>query len=240
MRAISLGDTLYVERADRDSMSCTDPDLPSDSTNLVLKAARLFREKSKIDLHCRFRLIKRVPTQAGLGGGSSNAATALWALSQIAGQKIDLQELMEWSAELGSDVPFFFSLGSAYCTGRGELVKEKEGMAPLSFWIAKPASQLSTPKVYKNLNLKLLPERASLKAGDCSHYYNDLEQAAFLLEPSLITLKERLLQLGFQTVVMTGSGTAFFCLGPIQNPKIEGVQFYPATTIQRETGRWYL
>jgi 4-diphosphocytidyl-2-C-methyl-D-erythritol kinase len=66
-------------------------------------------------------LDKRVPTGAGLGGGSSNAATALWAANQFNGCPATEKELQEWSSEIGSDVPFFFSQGAAYCTGRGEV-----------------------------------------------------------------------------------------------------------------------
>lgn len=73
-------------------------------------------------LRCyQIHLDKRVPTGAGLGGGSSNAATALWAANQFSGCPATEKELQEWSSEIGSDVPFFFSQGAAYCTGRGEV-----------------------------------------------------------------------------------------------------------------------
>jgi 4-diphosphocytidyl-2-C-methyl-D-erythritol kinase len=69
----------------------------------------------------QIHLDKKVPTGAGLGGGSSNAATALWAANQFSGGIATEQDLQEWSAEIGSDIPFFFSRGAAYCTGRGEV-----------------------------------------------------------------------------------------------------------------------
>lgn len=71
----------------------------------------------------QIHLDKRVPTGAGLGGGSGNAATALWAANQLSGQLATEQELQEWSGEIGSDIPVFFSKGAAYCTGKGEVVK---------------------------------------------------------------------------------------------------------------------
>lgn len=239
MQAISLGDSLFLEPAPHDSLTCTDSSLSCDHSNLVLKAARLFREKSKIPIHCKFHLIKRIPIEAGLGGGSSNAATVLWALSHLTGEKIDIELLKKWSAELGSDVPFFFSKGSAYCTGRGEIIQDTEGNPSLSFWIAKPKDRLSTPEVYGKLKLDQLPDRDPLKALEGGHLFNDLEYPAFALNPALTILKEKLLHLGFQTVVMTGSGTAFYCLGAIQEPVLEGVQFYPVDSVQRKEGAWY-
>lgn len=75
-----------------------------------------------LHLKCgQIHLDKKVPTGAGLGGGSSNAATALWAANQFNGCAVSEKELQEWSSEIGSDIPFFFSQGAAYCTGRGEV-----------------------------------------------------------------------------------------------------------------------
>lgn len=71
--------------------------------------------------HGQIHLDKKVPTGAGLGGGSSNAATALWAANHFNGGLATEKELQEWSGEIGSDIPFFFSHGAAYCTGRGEV-----------------------------------------------------------------------------------------------------------------------
>lgn len=233
MQTINLGDTLFIEPALQDSLTCTDPTLPCDHSNLILKAAQLFREKSKIRRACKFHLAKHIPVEAGLGGGSSNAATVLWALNQMTGEKIELKLLKKWAAALGSDVPFFLSCGTAHCTGRGELVHEKPPLKNQSFWIAKPKEKLSTPEVYKNVDLA---QCTSVKQGD---YFNDLESSAFKLVPTLPALKQQLLSLGFHTVVMTGSGTAFFCLGQVQNPMIDGVQFFNVEFIQRKEGAWY-
>ena len=74
----------------------------------------------------QIHLDKKVPTGAGLGGGSSNAATALWAANQFSGGIATEKELQEWSGEIGSDIPFFFSRGAAFCTGRGEVCKDMD------------------------------------------------------------------------------------------------------------------
>jgi 4-diphosphocytidyl-2-C-methyl-D-erythritol kinase len=76
-------------------------------------------------------LVKRVPAGAGLGGGSGNAATALWAANELAGRPASEADLLEWSGEIGSDISVFFSTGAAYCTGRGEIVRNEAPPLPL-------------------------------------------------------------------------------------------------------------
>ncbi len=239
MQTVSLGDTLFVHPGTQENLTCTERALPCGPSNLVLKAARLFREKSGLNIKCDFHLVKRIPMQAGLGGGSSNAATVLWALNQLTGKTVPLETLKEWAAVLGADVAFFLSKGTAYCTGKGELVQEKPASKTASFWIAKPKEQLSTPDVYRALSLKDLPRRNLLKALDAGERFNDLEAAAFRLCPRLPLLREQLYNLGFKTVVMTGSGTAFFCLGEVTHPYLREVDFYPVDSVQREEEKWY-
>lgn len=225
-QAIDLFDTLSLEKASQDRLTCTDPELPTDERNLVWRALQLFRTKASfapVHLH----LEKRIPMQAGLGGGSSNAATTLWALNRFAGEPCSLLQLQELGAQLGSDVPFFFSRGTALCTGRGEKLEEQEPLE-LRGVLVKPPYGLSTPTVYRETRVGELQE---IKAP----YFNDLEGAALRLEPRLKALKEQLLGCGFQTVCMTGSGSAFFCLGDGLIPK--GALAFRA--IQREKTHWF-
>lgn len=243
-QAISLGDHLQVTLAKEDHLSCTDSHLACDHSNLVLKAAALFRREMRSDVFAHFFLTKKIPIQAGLGGGSSDAATALWALNELCMRPLSLEQLISLAKEIGSDVPFFFSKGTAYCTGRGEILKEVGCITNISLWIAKPMGGLSTPLVYKHMDPATLLPRDPLEIlEEClrgtPNYFNDLEQAAFRLMPSLVFLKEQLLALGFNTVVMSGSGTSFFCLGEVSAPVLEGIQFYPAHFLFREDGSWY-
>ena len=92
--------------------------LASDALCALLQALNLFRSKTGTSQRFRVHLRKRVPHGAGLGGGSGNAATALWAANEAAGCPASAEELLTWSADIGSDIPVFFSLGAAYCTGR--------------------------------------------------------------------------------------------------------------------------
>jgi 4-diphosphocytidyl-2-C-methyl-D-erythritol kinase len=243
-QTISLGDTLDIELSEKDSLTCTDPSLPLDNTNLIYKALDLFRRKTGKDVHAAFHLDKKIPMQAGLGGGSSNAATALWGLNELTNRPASAHDLIEWAAELGSDVSFFFSQGTAYCTGRGELVNQLPSLPRLDLWLAKPSYGLSTPLVYQHCDLSLFstqdPEDLLIDFLEGKpHYFNDLEIPAFKLSPELSTVKQKLLALGFEQVTMTGSGTAFFCFGNLSDPKVEGLQFYPARFINRESKSWY-
>jgi 4-diphosphocytidyl-2-C-methyl-D-erythritol kinase len=245
-QAIDLGDTLLVKLSEIDELSCSHPSLPTDESNLVLRAVRLFRHKTALPVYAKIDLHKQIPMEAGLGGGSSNAATTLWALNVLTGSPASLRELAEWSGELGSDISFFFSTGTAYCTGRGE---QFQTLQELSFseklWIAKPSYGLSTPVVYKACTPSLFPSRdprqvlTQLLEGKCS-YFNDLEIPAFQLMPQLETLKQELLSLGFSSVTMTGSGTAFFCFGPpTLKPQLPSIKFYETKPISRRGHQWY-
>ena len=225
-QAIDLFDTLHVEEDFLDRLTCTDFELPCDQTNLVWRALKLFRQFVSfppVHLH----LEKHIPMQAGLGGGSSNAATTLWALNQLAEKPCSLQQLQEMGAMLGSDVPFFLSKGSALCTGRGEKIEEKEPVH-VSGVLVKPPYGLSTPCVYKETKVEEL-----FISKD--RHFNHLEPAALRLEPRLKAFKEHLLSCGFETVCMTGSGSAFFCLGKGTPP--EGA--IPFHSICRKSSQWY-
>lgn len=247
-QAIGLCDVLQVARSEEDFFTCSDVSLPMDESNLVCKALALFRKKTGVLDPIRIHLEKKIPVQAGLGGGSSNAATALWAFFQLFSLFPDLGLLLEMGSAIGSDVSFFFSKGTAYCTGRGEKLEEillPEGALPSEVWIAKPSVGLSTPLVYGCCKPAELPQKdpkkslVSLIEGEEFSLYNDLEVAAFSLCPDLHRLKEKLLESGFDQVVMTGSGTAFFCFGTSVPPLIEGVRFFKVPFLRRETSRWY-
>lgn len=242
-QAINEGDRLFLEPSSQDRLTCSDPTLSCNEENLVWKALQLFRAHVSfpaVHLH----LEKRIPIQAGLGGGSSNAATTLWALNQWAKRPYSTDQLAALGREIGSDVAFFFSSGTAYCTGRGEKV-EPVSIQPFSGWIAKPAFGLSTPQVYRAVCLEELPlvdPRAALE--QCRQgkplFFNDLEGAASRIEPRVWLFKERLLSCGyFKTVVMTGSGSSFFCLGEDPPPAWRGISFTPFRSLQRDPIAWY-
>lgn len=234
-QTISMFDTLRIRLADNDRFTCNDPYLPTDSTNLVILALAKFRQLYKKNFHVHIHLEKTIPTQAGLGGGSSNAATTLWGINQLLDCPLTVEHMQDLGAEIGSDVPFFFSCGTAICRGRGEIVEPIAPHEPQEVWIVKPIEGLSTPLVYQALKLESLKKMAN----DGSEYYNDLEEAAFELQPRLRTIKQDLIQAGFSTVLLCGSGTAFFCLGEATPPEMIGVACTKAKFINRHPKRWY-
>ncbi len=243
-QAISLGDTLTVSLAEEDRLTCDHSDVPCDSSNLISKALEAYRCQTGYQFKAHVHLQKKIPMQAGLGGGSSNAATAMWAFNALSPKPIPEELLCQWTGGFSSDAPFFFSNGTAYCYGRGEQIKNVGRTPDTLIWIAKPQEGLSTPLVYRHCRPSELPKRdpdqylMELMDGK-PHYFNDLEAPAFSLMPALASLKEKLMELGFTHVTMTGSGTAFFCLGLCRAPQIPGIDFYPASFVSRTNGNWY-
>lgn len=244
-QAIDLHDTLHFTLDSVDTLTCTDPTIPTDDRNLVIKAANLFRKKTGLNFGVKILLEKRIPHQAGLGGGSSNAATTLWALNQLHGNPATIQDLIKWSGEIGSDITFFLSEGTAFCTGRGEKLEHLPALPKTTLWIVKPSEGLSTPQVFKQLNLAHLSKHNPqdvLKSFTSSAplYINDLEPPAFALMPQLAALKEFLKASGFHTVMMSGSGSAFFCMGKAISPLPSNTFAAPCAFLNRTPNAWYL
>lgn len=242
MQAISLGDYLTFEESSDDRLTCTDPSIPTDERNFIARARNLFQEKTGWDKKVAIHAEKAIPAEAGLGGGSGNIATTLWALSQLSEKNIAEEELKKWAGELSSDAPFFFSTGTAYATGRGEAVFSLPPLEKQTLYLAKPEGGLSTPLVYKHCepNVNDIDPKQLLGSALGGHLegVNDLEYAAFALRPDLFQLKEGLYNLGFTNVTMTGSGTGFYCMGPVENPSLPHVQFWKTSYLARSKA-WY-
>ena len=154
MQTIDLCDRLMLEPTADASLvlSCDRPDLPTDGSNLIVKAAALLRQRSGLpELGARMHLTKRIPVGAGLAGGSSNGAAALVGLNALWGLGLAPRQLEALAAELGSDMPFCLAGGCQLCFGRGEVL---EPLAPESqgrfgvLLIKHPDSSVSTPWAY--------------------------------------------------------------------------------------------
>jgi 4-diphosphocytidyl-2-C-methyl-D-erythritol kinase len=159
MVPLSLADEIDVELTaisgagdapgERIQLTCNDPSLPAGPDNLGYRAAQLFLERHDLRDH-RVRLVldKRVPHGAGLGGGSSDAATVLLALNEMSGIRASPDELATLAAELGSDIPFFVYQSAAICRGRGERVEPVPSGDALSLLLLKPPFPVPTPWAY--------------------------------------------------------------------------------------------
>jgi 4-diphosphocytidyl-2-C-methyl-D-erythritol kinase len=242
-QAISLFDFLSFDFADHDAFACSLPQLPVDESNLVVKAVRLFRSKTGLTAPLKIHLDKHIPMEAGLGGGSGNAATVLWGLNELFGKPVSASQLASWGGDIGSDVAFFLSQGTAYCTGRGEIV---ENLAPLQsepVWIIKPAFGLSTANVYKSLTGDTLSTESpsSLLQGfqqGNGRCVNDLEVPAFQLSPALKEIKH-VLSSRNEKVALSGSGTSFFWVGRLQPPTLDNCGCHLSAFVNRPSDAWY-
>ena len=194
-QTISLHDTLTFTPADRFSFTCDDPTIPADESNLVVRAAR--------DARYAIHLEKRIPHGGGLGGGSSDAAATLMAL----GNPDPVAALA-----LGSDVPFFLVGGTAYATGRGEVLTPLRDRAGIALLLLFPEERVMTAEAFRMLRRYSPPVgverlRDFDPLRDRELLINDFEEPVFAQIPKLRTLKERLYDAGARWAGMTGSGS---------------------------------
>ncbi|MCL2744365.1 MAG: 4-(cytidine 5'-diphospho)-2-C-methyl-D-erythritol kinase [Planctomycetaceae bacterium] len=223
---VSLYDTLHFEPADSDiSFECCggSDDVPLDGRNIVVKALEKFRQRYNVEHGAKVKLVKQIPSQAGLGGGSSDAAAALFAARSAWKPEIPLPELSALSAEIGSDCPMFFSGGAVIISGRGEIIEPFDDCPPLHFVIFKPNEGLSTAEVYRqcmplhdgkirNINGLLSALRSGSLEDIGRNFFNRLEVPAAAVWNNFSAVKEQLESAGCLAVRMTGSGTAFYGL----------------------------
>lgn len=189
--------------------------------NLILKAARLLQERAGTQRGAAIHVLKRIPLESGLAGGSTDAAATLFALNHFWCLGLSPVELQELSTELGSDIPFFFSpTNGAICRGRGERVEPLPNFGDLTFVIVRPPSGLSTPLVFQSLK-KSEGDRVSisfvreawLKRSStqlASRLFNRLQSSAERLNSDVVELREEFQRLPFVAHQMSGSGTSYF------------------------------
>jgi 4-diphosphocytidyl-2-C-methyl-D-erythritol kinase len=218
-----LADEITITPAAEFSFTCSDPSLPVDGRNLVVKATTALSEKSGQPLPFHIHLEKRIPHGAGLGGGSSNAATTLLALNGQLDSPLSADELHALAAALGSDAPFFLYAGAARCTGRGEIITAAPAPPSHPLILFKPAFSVSTPDAYRNCldaeSLPGIPYGLQNFAG--LTLVNDLEKPVFAKHRYLAELKDWLLKRrDTKTALMSGSGSTMFAiLHPKANPE---------------------
>lgn len=207
--------------------------IPSDQRNLICKSVALVREIATAEgkaAHCEqgmnIELLKNIPSAAGLGGASGNSAAAIIAANRLWKLAWPKQKLEEIAGQLGSDIGFFMSCGTAVCTGRGEIVEPLLAPARLALVVAKPEESLSTADVFSKVKLKpeSIPMHHSASLiqsvrGGClreigGHFFNRLQQFASQVTEQIATLREEFNRLGCLGHQMTGSGSCYFGLFP--------------------------
>ena len=200
-------------------LSCSGLPVPSDETNLVVKAARAFFARAGLKKGVSIRLEKRIPVAAGMGGGSSDAASALLLLNELWGQPLSPEDLHETAQALGADVPFFLACKPAIAGGIGDILDPISAWPEFRYVVVTPRIQVSTAWVYENLQLKELTRDEYLhintilreKPVEIARILdNDLESVTSARFPIIETIKHLLLDSGAQGALMTGSGPSVF------------------------------
>ncbi len=216
---ISLQDTLRFSLKKEKGVSITTdhPNLPVGRTNLVYKAAQSILKSSSYQGGIHIEIEKKIPLGAGLGGGSSNAATTLKALNQLLEMGLPKKRLMEIGLEIGADVPFFFLQGGAIGSGIGEQLK-KVKLPDLWYVLIYPDFEVSTRWAYQNFVLTNKEFRFNLHKflktpeGIFRILFNDLEEVVSRKYPQIGIMKNILFSVGALGALMTGSGPTVFGL----------------------------
>ena len=196
---------------------CSGVDLPEGDENIAAKAARTVLDITGIDVGVDIYIEKRIPVAAGLGGGSSDAATVLLGLNEMLGNKVTVERLFALGGALGADVPFFVFQRPAWATGTGTTLEPLPALPAVAYLLINPGITVSTADVYRSLQLTKggelanLPRFSVVTAGDlCDALHNDLESVTLQRYPVIAEIKQRLLAEGALGALMSGSGATAF------------------------------
>lgn len=228
MQTISVRDDVEIDLdTGKDwTLSCDRAEIPTDETNLAWKAATVFFDLTHRDPNgLAIRITKRIPSQAGLGGGSADAAAVLRALNKHYGSPLSILALAELGAEVGSDVPFCTLCGTAMVEGRGERLRKLPDLPDCVFVICKPDFSSSTPELYRKLDETAIAKHpdnrameSALLAGDigrvADQIFNVFDPVVTAEHLELNYIKSILNSYGSLGQQMTGSGSAVFGIMP--------------------------
>ncbi|MDF9866885.1 4-diphosphocytidyl-2-C-methyl-D-erythritol kinase [Bacilli bacterium PM5-3] len=225
MTKINLFDKLYFSTTKNDEiiLTCTNPFIPTDERNLVYKVAKLVKEKFNIKKGIRIHIAKTIPMQAGLGGGSSNAATTLEALDEMFMLNLSIEEKIDLVKNFGADIPFFFYDCACRVQGIGDIITPIESnLSDFHLILVKPQKGVSTKLAYENIDLKTCDHPNidklvnALKDNDynyvCDNIGNSLQDSAIVIRPVIKDIQDELMALGVDTTLVCGSGSTIFAL----------------------------
>jgi len=247
MQTISLFDTIKLTESEGDkiTLECDRSEIPNDQRNLAWRAASEILRTAGVSRGLHIKLIKRIPSEAGLGGGSSNAAFTLMGVNRLFGLGFPSEELHKIAASLGSDVPFFITGGTASVRGRGEKITPLSDTPPLWFVIVKPDTNVSTAQAYRDLDgmshrvsaRKTREMEKAIQSGDVQkvvlNMSNDFEQSVIERHLPIALLQDDLLMSRARVARLCGSGSAVFGVAFSRNEAEECLRFirlkYPAS-----------
>lgn len=228
MQTISIRDDVEIDIGTGKPwcLLCSREDIPCDERNLAWKAARVYCEALQKDPDgLEIRITKRIPSEAGLGGGSADAAAVLRALNRHYGEPLSILALAELGAQVGSDVPFCVLCGTAMVEGRGEKLRKLPDMPDCCFVVCKPDFSSSTPELYRKLDETAIARRPDNRAMESALIAGDLGRVAenvFNVFDPVVTaehlelnyIKSICNSYGSLNQQMTGSGSAVFAILP--------------------------
>ncbi|MBO4997659.1 MAG: 4-(cytidine 5'-diphospho)-2-C-methyl-D-erythritol kinase [Lachnospira sp.] len=223
MQTVKLFDRLHFEKQQEDTIELTTnlKFLPVDENNLVYKVVRQLKEEFQIKEGIRIHLDKHIPVAAGMAGGSSDCAAALFGMNRMFGLNLSRKELMERGVKLGADVPYCIMRGTALSEGIGEILTPLPPMPDCYIVIAKPPISVSTKYVYEHLDLPNLEHHPNISAmiealknhhlkGITATMENVLETVTIHEYPVIKDIKTMMLEAGAENALMSGSGPTVF------------------------------
>jgi len=219
MQQVSLFDIVDIRIGGQPGIRvrCAGVSLPPTEENIAAKAARLLLREAQIETGVDIKISKRIPVAAGLGGGSSDAATVLMGLNELLDLDLAAERLRELGGQLGSDVPFFILQCPAWATGTGTVLQELPDLPKVSYVLVNPGVAVSTGEVYQSLRLTKGGDLASIPRFSArtpdelrQGLHNDLEGVVLPRCPVISEIKERLLAAGAMGALMSGSGATVF------------------------------
>ena len=228
MQTISIRDDIEIDVGTGKPwrLLCSDETLPTDERNLAWKAADVFcRTMNRDPDGLEIRIVKRIPSGAGMGGGSADAAAVLRALNRHYGEPLSVLALAELGAQVGSDVPFCVLGGTAMVEGRGERLRKLPNMPDCIFVVCKPDFSVSTPELYEKIDRVAIPQRPDNRAMETALLAGDLgavaESLCNVFDPVVTSehlelnyIKSICHSYGALNQQMTGSGSAVFAILP--------------------------
>lgn len=216
MQSVGLYDIVEVSFADGKGivLSCDDPNIPSDERNIAYKAAQRYLEAADVDALVVIDIKKRIPSGAGMGGGSADAAAVLLMMERHF-KALGMERLTELAATLGADVPFCLTGGTKVCTGIGDIMRDAHRVSGCCFLVVMPDFTCPTGAAYSRYDEAPIPARNALAEFECSlaggfekKLYNSFE--VLYGDPRIDNIISRLISSGADGALLTGSGAAVF------------------------------
>ena len=217
MQQVDLADDIFMERLNNNKISIDCQGIPQ-KKNLVFKSAFFLKNNFNINAGVEIKITKNIPIAAGLGGGSADAAAVIKGLNKLWGLSLTTEELVDFAAKTGSDVPFSIIGGTALVKGRGEIVKKLDNFPALDLIIINPGFGVKTKDAYEGLNppeygqqrktAKLLKKLT--RENIVKNLHNDFEETVFKKYPEIEAIKNEIISNGALNAIMSGSGSSVF------------------------------